>query len=175
MKNFENQLSIIQVLHDIESFEKSYNINLLVDKKSALMEQFKYYNSERQLRVYIPKILHSILQKDNSFKFYIFKTEIVQNENNTALYLKIEVDFFLENNKKISFTIDEIKEWTKAKYLPFNKFEHKKLLGDYLFAKFGFLTIIAERNVLKIIKSNPQKELFIDIFENKNNIILRIE
>lgn len=33
MRNFENQLSIIQVLHDIKSFEISYNINLLADKK----------------------------------------------------------------------------------------------------------------------------------------------
>lgn len=77
------------------------------------MQQFKYYNGERQLRVYIPKILHSILQKDNSFKFYIFKTEIVKNENNTALYLKIELDFFGRIIKNFHLQLMKLKNGQK--------------------------------------------------------------
>ncbi|NUY82679.1 hypothetical protein HUK80_17385 [Flavobacterium sp. MAH-1] len=138
------------------------------------MERFKYFNSEKRMRVYIPKMLYWILKKDSSFSFYISSTSVVESENKQTLYLNIEIGFYFEDYKKFTFTISEIKSYLNAKYLPFNKLTDENLKGDYLCSNFGFLRIIAERTTIKQIEANVEMPFYIEFFENKNSVILKV-
>lgn len=173
MENYKDQLSFLGVSYNLESFKKAFDVDLIGTKRTVLQDRYKYFNSERRLRVYIPKLLYWILKKDSSFNFYITRTSVVETENKLTLYLSIEIDFYFENYREFTFTISEIKSYVNAKYLPFNPLTDENLKGDYLFSKFGFLKVIAERSLLAKIEKNVEMFFYINFYESKNSIILK--
>lgn len=82
MESLNTQLLHLGVLHNVESFKKIYDVDLLCNKSTRLIERYKYFNSEKRLRVYIPRMLHWILKRILHLTFISLKFPLLKLKTN---------------------------------------------------------------------------------------------
>lgn len=156
------------------TFFEMYGIDLLEKTSTTLDGKLKYYNSQKGIRIFSPKILSLIIQKDKSFNFYIERKTVAIAKSSNRFYPEIEVNFNPLDCKYFTYTINELKTFTKANFLPFTKIQSasENSAKEILRAQFGGLTFLSNRGLLKEIERNGELEFYINIHDDRNIIDL---
>ncbi|WP_281636338.1 hypothetical protein [Flavobacterium marginilacus] len=162
--DYNEQISNLKLLHNLESFRNEFLIDLLSDVKQSSGENYKYYKKRR--RCFVPKILIVILEKYPLTNFYISISRLIENTESQNLYHEIYIDFNLEEDHL--FNLQDLKSFNNAKFLNFYKTDVEEILS----ANFNGLTITSTKEFLNRIKLNENIDFKIKFGRSKQELFI---